>query len=245
MGTFGEDLFTPEEFEELFKDETEPETPPVNEEAAPASETTESPATEETKVDQTKAFAHRLRESTDKARKEEREAIAKSLGFDSYEALQKSKEKKIFEENGLDEQTVSPVLDQLVKARLDSDPRMAELEELRKEKIKEFGKRELAEIATLTGGEVTTLEQLPREVIDLWKKNGSLKAAYLQLEGEKLITKMRGEQSKGSTAHLANPSGSTAKSNVRPLTAEEKAMYKLFNRNMTDEELNKMTKPIN
>lgn len=245
MDGIGANLFTPEELEELFKDETEPETPPVTNETAKASdESNTATGTDAGTIDQTKAFAHRLKESTDKARREERESIAKELGFESYEALQKSKEKKIYEDNGLDQDSVSPVIDQLVKARIDSDPRMAELEELRKEKVKEFGKRELAEITTLTNGEITALEQLPREVIDLWKKNGSLKSAYLQLEGEKLISKMRSEQSKGSTAHLANPSGASAKSDVRPLTADEKRVWRTFNPGITEEELNKKTVKI-
>ena len=68
-------------------------------------------------VDQTKAFAKRLKESTDKARAEEREAIAKTLGFNSYEELQKSKERKVIEEKGFDPDELSPILEQLVQQR--------------------------------------------------------------------------------------------------------------------------------
>ena len=98
----------------------------------------------------------------------------------------------------------------------------------------------MAEITTLTGGEITKLSQLPKEVIDLWKKKGSLKSAYMELEGEKLISKIRGEQSKGSTSHLANPGGTSGiPDNKRFLTAEEKQLWKLFRPSITEEELNK------
>ena len=74
------------------------------------------------------------------------------------------------------------------------------------------------------------------------ENKGSLKAAYLELEGEKLITRIRSEQSKGSTGHLQNPSGGTPCQNTkRLLTDKEKAVWKQFHPHMTDDELNKMT----
>ena len=231
----GVNELTVAELEELFNDETQPETPPVVEETEPQK------PTETAGVDQTKAFAKRLKESTDKVRQEERETIAKSLGFNSYDELQKSRESKVLEDKGLDPEQASEAIDELVKKRLEEDPRMKELEELRKQRVKEFGEKELAEISKLTNGEITKFSQLSKEVIDLWTKKGSLKAAYIELEGEKLINKIRGEQSKGSTSHLQSPSGPQTEDTKRPLTAEEKKAWKLFNPQMTDEELNKMT----
>ena len=247
---FGANEFTMEELDQLFNSEFEQETPPANDETNGQNSESkpEYNNVEETKnsdkgsTDTTKAFAKRLKESTDKARQEERDAIAKSLGYDSYDALQKANEKKMLEDKGLDPEQVSPVIDELLKKRLDEDPRMKELAELRQKQIVEFGKKELAEITTLTNGEITSLAQLPKEVVDLWKKKGSLKSAYLELEGEKLINKMRSEQSKGSTDHLNTPNGpSPEQSKTRPLTDEEKRVYKYFNTNISDEELNKKT----
>ena len=100
----------------------------------------------------------------------------------------------------------------------------------------------MAEITKLTGGEITELSQLSKDVIDLWKVKGSLKSAYLELHGEELVMKARSGQSKGSTSHMNNTSGSSApQGNKRLLTANEKKLWKLFNPKMTDEELNKMT----
>lgn len=236
---FGANDFTLEELDELFRDEGEETSPAPEKTENPQSENIES-AKKEENVDTTKAFAKRLKESTDKARQEERDSIAKSLGYESYADLQKQRESKLLEEKGLDPEQVSPVVDELVKKRLDEDPRMKELEELRKKQIEAFGKQELEEIKVLTGGEITTFNQLPKEVLNLWKTKGSLKSAYLELEGEKLINKMRSEQSKGTTEHLQTLNGITPpQSNKRPLTSEEKNVYKFFNPRITDEELNK------
>lgn len=221
------------ELEALFEEDVA-QTPPT------AEGNTEPDQSETKDVSQTKAFAKRLAEEKAKVVNEERENIAKSLGYSSFDELQKSREKKLYEEKGLDPEEVSPIVDELVKQRLDNDPRMKELERFRAKEVEEFGKKELAEITKLTGGEITRLDQLSPDVIDLWKKKGSLKAAYLELKGEELILKARSEQSKGSTAHLNQLSGNKApNTEKRPLTAEEKRLWKLFNPQMTDEELNK------
>ena len=233
----GVDEFTAAELEELFSDELQSETPPTSNTTEPQNTATEKTDAD---VDKTKAFAKRLKESTDKARKEEREAIAKSLGFDTFEALQKSRESKILEDKGIDPDQASSAIEELVKKRIENDPRIKELDEFRRQRVKEFGEKELAEITKLTGGEITKLNQLSKEVIDLWAKKGSLKAAFMEIEGEKLITKIRSEQSKGTTSHLANPSGTRSTSTKRLLTDKEKQAWKIFNPHMTDEELNKI-----
>lgn len=239
-GLNGVNEFTAAELEELFSDELQSETPPTVQETEPQQETKVEEQSS-TEVDKTKAFAKRLKESTDKARTEEREAIAKSLGYTSFDELQKSRETKVLEDKGLDPEQASEAIDELVRKRLENDPRIKELEELRKLRVKEFGEKELQEISKLTNGEITKFSQLPKEVIDLWTKKGSLKAAYMELEGEKLINKIRSEQSKGSTAHLANPSGGKSNSTKRHLTEQERKIWKQFNPHMTNEELDKVT----
>lgn len=239
----GANNFTMEELEQLFQSESEQATPPADNSVAEnvVNDTEQnSNASESDNVDTTKAFAKRLRESTEKARREEREAIAKSLGYESYDDMQKKRENQILRDKGFDPDEVSPLVDEIVKQRLENDPRIKELETLRAKQVQEFGRQELAEITKLTGGEITSLTQLSPEVIELWKKKGSLKSAYIELEGEKLIGKIRGEQSKGSTDHLRSPSGtSTTPSKQRLLTDEEKRVWKFFNPGMSDEELNK------
>lgn len=229
----GVDELSVEELTDLFNEDVQQETPP-------ADDGNPSPTNDDKDVSQTKAFAKRLKESTDKARNEERETIAKTLGFSSYDELLKNNERKLYEDKGLDPDDVSPIVDALVQQKLDNDPRMKELEAFKKKQVEEFAKKELAEITKLTGGEITKLEQIPTEVMELWKTKGSLKKAYLELEGEKLLNKVRGEQSRGSTSHLASPSGRSGVDNTkRPLTADERKAWRVFYPNITEEELNK------
>lgn len=243
---FGDNTLTIEELEELFNDDVEQETPPAEENTDPQTEvqTETGEATEQkpNNVEQTKAFAKRLRESTDKARSEEREAIAKSLGYDSYAAMMSQRESQQIKDKGFDPDEVSPLVNELVKQRIDADPRMKELEDLRKRNLADFAKREMAQITQLTGGRITRLDQLPKEVIDSWKQKGSLKSAFLEVEGENLINTIRSEQSKGTTNHMATPNASTqAPSNKRALNDEEKRMWRLFNPGISEEELNRKT----
>lgn len=240
----GANEFTIEELEELFNDDTTQTTPAATDNATDVQDSDNETVTDNksNNVENTKAFATRLKQSTDKARKEERESIAKSFGYESYDAMIKDRERKTYEDKGLDPDEVSPIVDELVKQRLNSDPRMLELAEFRKKQVEEFGRKELAEITKLTNGKITSFNQLSKEVLDDWQKNGSLKSAYLKIEGENLITQMRSEQSRGSADHLGNPNGSSpANTNQRPLTDKEKQMWKFFNPGISDEELNKKT----
>ena len=109
-------------------------------------------------------------------------------------------------------------------------------------RVQEFGKKELAEVTKLSGGEITSLNQLSPEVISAWKQKGSLKAAYLEVEGEKRIMRMMSDQSRGTTTHLTANGGSAAvPTGERTLNADERKMYKFFNPSMTDDQLNKIT----
>ena len=247
-GLNGANIFTPEELEALFKDDDTQATPPAEtgtntqdgDQNTDGSNTAD--AGNQNDVTTTKAFANRLKESTAKAVQAERESIAKSLGYDSYDAMIKSREKKTLEDKGLDPDIVSPVIDDLVKQRIDNDPRMKELEGFRNQQLIEFGKKELAELTELTGGQITSLAQLSPEVKKLWGEKGSLTKAYMELEGTNLVRSMRSEQSKGSTSHMNTPNGNAGvPTGERHLTEEEKQAWRFFNPGISEEELNKKT----
>ena len=128
--------FSLEELESLFGTESEQESSPANDETdtpatQPTDDTLTAAASDDNGIENSKAFAKRLSEKTEQVRKQEREAIAKELGYESYDEMIKSRERKTIEDKGLDPDEVSPVIDELVKARLDNDPRMKELELLR------------------------------------------------------------------------------------------------------------------
>lgn len=199
-------------------------------------------------VTETQAFAHRLKEATSKARNEERESIAKSLGYESYADMQQKREAQLLEEKGLDPDDISPVVEQLVQKRIAEDPRLKEFDDFKQERMKVWAQQELAELKELTGGAISRMEQVPEDVLELWKTKGSLKAAYIEKYGEKLIREARGSaasgQSRGSTGHLAShqTTPAAAGANKRPFTAQEREVYKLFNPDVTDEQLSKMYK---
>ena len=206
-------------------------------------------ATETHPVTETQAFAHRLKEATSKARSEERESIAKSLGYESFAQMQQMREAEMLREKGLDPDDVSPVVEELVQKRLAEDPRLRELDAYRQERVNEWAKKELAVLGELTGGKISKLEDVPKDVIELWKTKGSLKAAYLELYGEQRIREMQmgiaSEQNRSTTSHMKSPQGTptpASNANKRPLTAKEKQVYKLFNPGVTDEQLSKMYK---
>lgn len=243
----GANEFSMEELEELFKEEGQ-ETPPAEGNKNPPETPPNEPTKTETDaedVTKTQAFARRLKEEKEKALKEAKQEIAASLGYASYEELQKSKEKKMLEEQGLDPEQVSPIVEKLVEERLSKDPRMQELEELRKAKVNEFASKELKEINDLVGTNYTSVNDIPKDVIEDWRKTGSLKKSYIALHGEELILKAKSAASKGTTSHLQTPGGSLGvPTNRRPLNEEERAVWRLFNPNITDEELNKKFKEI-
>lgn len=232
----GANEFSLEELDNLFKEEGQQETPPAGSEKG----STENPPEQKEDVTKTQAFAHRLKEEKDKARKEARDEIATALGYESFEALQKSRENKLLEDKGLDPEQVNPIVDELVKQRLDNDPRMRELEALKQQQVRAFAEKELKDISTLIGEQYTSLDQLPKDVIEDWKTSGSLKSSYIKLHGEELIIKARKAQTQGSTQHLQSTAGSApTPTDTRPMTDREKAIYKFFNPNVKDEELDK------
>lgn len=216
----------------------------VQEENSPATQPNEGAKAQD--VTETQAFAHRLKEATSKARNDERESIAKSFGYENYAEMQKAREQNMLREKGYDPEDVAPIIEQLVKQRIAEDPRLKEFERTRRET---WAQEELTKLKELTGGRISRLEDVPEDVLELWKTKGSLKGAYIELHGETLIREMQtgiaGEQSKGSTSHLNTPQGTpatTLNSDKRPFTAQERAVYKLFNPDVTDEELSKMMK---
>lgn len=243
--SLGANDFSLEELDKLFQEDGQ-ETPPVDEiNVVPGEPPVEQPVEETppTDVSQTKAFANRLKQEKAKAKQEALDEIAVSLGYSSYADLKSAQQKKLLDDNGLDPEQVGPIVDKLVEERLKNDPRLAELENYKQKQMIEFAQRELAEVNKLAGTNFQSLDEIPPDVLEDWKKTGSLKKSYISLHGEELITKARAASAKGTTSHLQNPSGGApAPTSRRPLTEEEKNVWRLFHPGITDEELNKKFK---
>ena len=92
-------------------------------------EVEEQPASPAETVDQTKAFAKRLKEETEKARKKEREDIAHSFGYESWEAYANAQTDNKLLDKGLDPESVRPVIKDLIKNDPEYITRLASLPE--------------------------------------------------------------------------------------------------------------------
>lgn len=235
--------FTLEELEALFNEDVQ-DTPPADDNNTPPATEPTNDSSKLSGKDGAKIVAERINA--------ERKAIAEKLGYTSYEEMLQSqadkakadkvaKEEALIKDKGYDPNDVKELYEELIK----NDPRMQELEKFKQKQVEEYSMKQLSEITKLTGGEITSLDQLPKAVIDEWSRTGNLKSAYLSVEGEKLIYKARNVKSKGTTEHLKSLTGNnTPPPTVRNLTADERQVWKQFHPGITEEELNKKTMPI-
>ncbi len=216
--------------DDLFKD-PEPEVQPQ--------ETT----SEESEPNMTKAVSERINTVRKKTEAETQEKIAKELGYDSYQAMQKANEQKMLRDAGLDEEEIGAVVEKLVQKRLAEDPRLKKLEQIEANEKANFVTAQLKEINKL-GNNFASIDELPKETLDMWEKIGDLKQAYLATQGEALLNRRYANQDKGSLKHLASPDQSNVGTKARKLTESEKAIWRSVFPDITEEELSKKTMTI-
>jgi len=216
---------------------TPPATPEATPGATPAPTAPAAPAQgattpEPAKESETQAFARRLKEATEKAKAEEREKIAKSLGKQSYAELLAERERKAVEEKGLDPEAFKPLFEKMYEDRIQADPRFKELDEYKAAKAKEWGEAQIAELSKLTGGKITKLEQLDEATLKRGQAEGSFVSAYMALHGAKLLEEVRvskaAEQQKNSTQHLVSPTGQVPPTAFRNPDANEARILAQF-----------------
>jgi len=246
----GDKSYTLEELEEMFggKKEPGPDGKTDDKQTVPPVTPPTEPAKDDKNEKVEQIVARRLKEETSKLKSSERDAVAIENGYKSYADMQeqlakkaKEQEAELLKAKGLDNEETLKTIDELVAKRLANSATTGELEELRQLKADMWIKNELEEVKKLTGGDIKEVNQLTKEEVDLAKKLGSLKAAYLQLHGEELLVKARAGLSKGTTSHLGTPPGSPGSltETKRPMTAKERDVYKLFNPDTKDEDLDK------
>jgi len=229
MGAKGE--YTLEELENLFGKADSEKSPTQNDEKTPPAQGGDDDKSKS--VETTKAFSTRLKEKTEEAITGERERIAKTKGFDSYEAMMKADEKKLLEEKGIDENGISAI-EEIVKKRIESDPRIKKLSEIESIQKEAFKQRQIEELKKEVGDVDTS--RLPKEVLDLWEKGLTLTQAYFAALGSKAIVK----NPQSVTSHLSSPNGGMGSNKKRVMTLGEKESYKFFNPEVSDEDINKI-----
>lgn len=183
--------------------------------------------------DETKAFSERL--------KKEREKLAQQLGYNSWEdALEKRTNSKLLDQ-GIDPDSVKPILKDLLK----NDPDYIAAMEYKKDKEaleqKIWAENELRKINDKFGLAIKDIESLDKAVIDLWNGGLSLEKAYAAEHYDELKQSVERRVSNKQTGkeHLIETSKGGGADKVRKATTAEISMFKKLNPGVSDEEINK------
>lgn len=206
------------------------------------SQTQDETSTDGQEPNLTQNMINRINSVKQATEKETQDKIAKELGFESYDAMKKSQNEKLFRESGFDPKDVEQIIEPLLKQRLESDPRFKKLEEYEQRERDRYVKEKIASINALTGQNLT-VATLPKETLELWAKGIDLEQAYFATHGRDIIVSKVSQADTGSLAHLA-PAGGATSVKTRKLTAEEKEMWRAIVPGITEEELSKKTTKI-
>ena len=205
----------------------------------------ESPTTEDNNDDtsnMTETMTKRINKVREKAEREAKEAVAKELGYDSYDEIKKTKEKQLIKDSGYDPEELEAVLEPILKQRLSEDPRLKKLEEIENMEKEKYIQSQLDAIHQTTGQKFK-LEDLGQETLDLWSKGVDLEKAFYATQGKTIITKGLSSLQTGSLNHLATGSGAGSVK-TRRLTEDEKDIWRSIMPDITEEELAKKTTNI-
>lgn len=182
-------------------------------------------------VDQTKAFATRLKEEKAKARLEAREEIAKSFGYNSWSEYADAQTNNKLLDKGLDPDAVRPVLMDLIKENPDYQEAMkykAEKEALEKEL---FATNSIKALNDKFGTAYSSVDELDPETIKLWNAGTPLEKAYAANNWEAIrdaAVKKASVPKDNGKSHLKQMSGSNQPNNTREISKEELNVFKMF-----------------
>lgn len=194
-------------------------------------EETSQPTSPVEKVDQTKAFATRLKEEKAKAKQEAREEIAKSFGYNSWSEYADAQTNNKLLDKGLDPDSVRPVLKDLIREDPDYQEAMkfkAEKEALEKEL---FATNSLKALNDKFGTAYSSVDELDSETIRLWNLGTPLEKAYAANNWESIrdaAVKKANVQKDNGKSHLKQVTGSSQQSTTREITKDELNVFKMF-----------------
>lgn len=187
-----------------------------------------------------KAYAERLNRDRERIRSEERERIAQDFGYTSWDEYREAQTNSKLLDNGLDPETVRPVLKDIIK----SDPDYIEAMEYKKReealKAREWGEGEVRKLNSKFGTTFNSIDELDEETVKLFNNGMSLEKAYVsqhydELE-EKAIKKAKIDTGK---EHLKKDEGTPSTETVKKVevTDAEFRKFKSINPYATDEEI--------
>lgn len=211
----------------------------IEEQAANVEETETTEPVEETKqptspveqVDQTQAFARRLKEETEKVRLAERENIAKSFGYNSWSEYADAQTNNKLIDKGLEPEVVRPVLKDLIREDPEYQEAMkykAEKEALEKEL---FATNSLKALNDKFGTNYSSINELDPETIKLWNQGTPLEKAFAANNWEMIrdnAVKKASVPKDSGKSHLKQVTGSSQSSSVREIGQDELSYFKKF-----------------
>lgn len=188
-------------------------------------------------VDQTKAFAERLKTERVKIEREARNELAQSLGYDSWEDLKRENEDKMLTASGLDAEKVKPIVDKLVETH----PDVIEAKKLKDEKAAEDLKKEetdaLFSLNQKYGTTFSALSDLDEATQSLYKKGVPLDKAYAAEHFDDLVKSHA--PSRLSKDHLSPVGNSGSSTPPRVISEQEMALMRRFNPGVSDDDIRK------
>jgi hypothetical protein len=189
-------------------------------------------------VDQTKAFAARLKEEKAKAKAEAREELAKSFGYESWEEYSEAQTNNQLLDRGLDPESVRPVLQDLIK----NDPTYIEAMKYKEEKEaleKElFATNSIKALNDKFGTNYKSVNELDEQTIIDWNKGTPLEKAFAANNYDMLISnavRNAGAVRDNGKSHMRTVTGSNSQGATREVSKGELDVAKMFG--FTEEQL--------
>lgn len=210
----------------------------TEEQAANVDEALETEVSNETQptspveqVDQTKAFAQRLKQEKAKAKDEAKKEIAESFGYNSWQEYVDAQTNNKIIDKGMDPDAVKDILKDLIYTNPEYVEAMKykqEKEELEKEI---FASNSIEQLNKTYGTNYKSVNELDKQTIDAWNAGTPLVNAYAAYNMSTIIDsavkKAMAARDSGKS-HLKTVSGSSEESKTREISQDELRVAKAF-----------------
>ena len=210
----------------------------TEEQAANVDESLETEVSNETQptspveqIDQTKAFAQRLKQEKAKAKDEAKKEIAESFGYNSWQEYVDAQTNNKIIDKGMDPDAVKDILKDLIYTNPEYVEAMKykqEKEELEKEI---FASNSIEQLNKTYGTNYKSVNELDKQTIDAWNAGTPLVKAYAAYNMSTIIDsavkKAMAARDSGKS-HLKTVSGSSEESKTREISQDELRVAKAF-----------------
>ena len=228
----------------MFEIEEQAANTEVQNEQITQEETQSTPPVEN--VDQTQAFAKRLKEEKAKAKLEARQEIAESFGYNSWQEYADAQTNNKILDKGMDPDAVKDILKDLIYTNPEYVEAMKykqEKEELEKEI---FASNSIKQLNETYGTSYKSVDELDKQTNDACNAGTPLVNAYaaynMSTIVDSAVKKAMSARDNGKS-HLKNVSGSVEESKTREVSHDEVRIAKAFG--FSEDQLNDYIKKQN